>query len=101
MQDKFIAKVSMESIDVINPALFAGPQIHCTFYVVVHSDFGRWLSSTFLPIRYPLTTMSFTTTFPLTAARVPYQNHYHNTLIFMCLHYPRHLLLTEVITCEI
>ena len=50
----------MESIDVITPALYAGPQIHCTFYVVVHSDFGKWLSSTFLPIRYPLTIMSFT-----------------------------------------
>jgi len=63
IQDKFIANVSTESNDVITPALYAVPQIHCTFYVVVHSDFGRWLSSTFLPIRYPLTIMSFTTVY--------------------------------------
>ena len=50
----------MESIDVITPGLYAGPQILFTFYAVVFSDTGRWLSSTFLLNRYPLAIMSFT-----------------------------------------
>ena len=89
----------MESIDIITPALYAGPQIHFPYYVVVHLHFGRWLSSTFLPIRYPLTIMSFAT------IHIPSKCSRHSApkplLTFTCPRYLRHLLLAKIITSEI